>query len=476
MSNLSELITNLNEADHTSLNQFGSAIGTIADFSGGIGLITTAAQLVSSLISPDKTAELLQDIRNEIEQGFAKLGLEIKAGELLREMDNTDLITKDAEGIYLTLKATVSTQVDKNEALRQIGVCATALNALSISAHPEQWRVVHDDQVYFSHQGDRNYIPGGASSSVFQFPTGSADEKAPALPDAFNCRGLTFSDTFDPGGDGNGQVFSYVYTLPAYMNLVMIFLATAAALDPDYAKPDKFGDVIKLAADDLLILHDTIKAGIVNVVAPNGDSMIIPFPFSRLDSPAVGFGYIEQRSSGLYNNTWWHFGWGAGELITDLGQPYGAVNVYSGYHSIRGYPALGIPLDVFPNSESPQTSPPTEGSDFFIRPVSKYLLRCLARCKDVYRDIGLPAVRQTIEHLRSLIGEAPLPQPSFADFSLREVLAVLGFPENHLIPQPVSIGGLNRYLATSTPFFFLQKQASLRKLIDGMPPDDPFTE
>jgi hypothetical protein len=50
MSNLSEFITDINEADHTSLNVFGAAIGTVADFSSGIGLIADALTLVRQFL------------------------------------------------------------------------------------------------------------------------------------------------------------------------------------------------------------------------------------------------------------------------------------------------------------------------------------------------------------------------------------------------------------------------------------------
>ena len=475
MSNYSEVITDVNEADHSALNQFGALVGTIADFSGAIGGTLAAVQFVEGLLGsgPDKTTQLLQDIRDELKQGFDKLGLDIKADELLREWDNLDMITKDAEGIYLTLTATVTDKVDTDEIIRQIGICVTALNALSITAHPEQWLVAHDAQVYFS--ADRVYQFGGASNSIFNFVPGTADQQTPGLPGSFACQGMTFSDIFDPGSDDAGEVFNFIYTLPAYMKLVVIFLATAAALDPDYTKPDKYASVIRLAAGDLLVLHDLIKAGIVNVVAPDADSMIIPYPCSRTslyppNASCLDKGYGQQRSASVYNNTWWHFGWGAGSLITDLSQPYGAVNLYSGYHSVLGYPLLDVPPDVFPGATSSEPGPPETGSDFFVRPVSKYLLRSLARSKEVYIGIGLPAVRQAINRLRSLVGDAPLPGSNFGDWSLREIFDVLGYPRNPFLTPPLSVGKLADYLASSTPFFSASRPISLRQMIDGLPP------
>ena len=480
MSNLSEFITDINETDHTGINVFGAAIGTVADFSSGIGLIVDASQLLNMITSPDHTAELLQDIRNELRQGFAKLGLQLKGDEILREWDNLDAITRDAEGIYLTLNATVNSHVGGDEVVRQIATCATAINGLSFTVHGEQWLVSHADQVYFSLPGDASdvvYKPGGASSAVFTFIPGSADAtNTPQLSDAFSCQGMTFTSTFDPGGDDKDHVFSYTYTLPAYMKLVMIFLATAATLDPDYTKPEKYADVIRLAAKDLAALELKIRSGIVNVAAPDADSMIIPFPFNRLEFPGVDIGYNDQRASGRYNNTWWFFGWGSGSLITDLSMPYGAVNLYSGFHSIKGYPVLDIPVGVFPQASSTDTAPPAPTSDFFIRPVSKYLVRSLARSKDVYVGIGLRIVWGVINRLNSLVGDPP-PPPCFGDWSLREIFGVLGFPRNPFFKAPLTIGQLAMYLAGSTPFFPVPPRPfSLRQLIDGLPPSAPFVE
>jgi hypothetical protein len=271
---------------------------------------------------------------------------------------------------------------------------------------------------------------------------------------------MSFTSTFDPGADAFDHVFSYTYALPTYMKLVMIFLATAATLDPDYTKPERSADVIRLASRDLQAVLIKIQAGIVNVAAPDADSMIIPFPFSRLD-PLVTGGYKKQQASQRYDNTWWFFGWGSGDLITDISLPYGAVNVYSGFHSIKGYPVLDIPVGVFPQLSSKDSSPPPPGSDFFIRPVSKYLLRSLARSKDVYVGIGLRRIWEVINRLNNLVGDPPLP-PSFGDWSLREIFGLLGVPRNPLINRSLSVGNLAVYLAGSTPFFDLSRPISAR--------------
>jgi hypothetical protein len=472
MSNLSEFLDEINNVNSSGVKLVGAAVGTIADFAGGIGAVTDAIGLISSILSPDQTGQLLQDIRDELRAGLEGLGLQNKADEILREWDNTDDITRDAEGIYLTLLATVTAGVGTDEIVRQINVCATALNGLSFTRHAEQWLVDHVDQVYFGHLGDTVYTPGGPASSVFTFIPGTADRDTPFLEGMFSSEDMTFTNLFDPGADQNGDVFSYAYTLPAYMQLVMIFLATAATLDPEFARPDKYANVIRLASADLQALHRKILAGIVNVAPPDADSLIIPFPFTR-DDPFVS--YANQRSSGRYGDTFWFQGWGTQDgLIVDTSFPFGAVNLYSGAFSVQGYPVLDIPFNVFPNAQAPGTAPPSAGDDFFIRPVSKYLLRSLIRRKEVYDAIGLHDVWKTINRLNNLVGDPPMP-PSFGDWSLREIFSVLGVPRNLFIEPPLSIGKLGLYLAGSTPFFPVPRRPfSLRQIVDGIPPAAPF--
>src|SRR5437667_4013080 len=125
MSNLTELITNVNEADHTSLNIFGSAIGTIADFSGGIGLADTAIKLISSLVSPDKTQQLLEDILNKIDAGFAKLGFHLKGADLLAQLRSLHTITDPADGVYTELSFHVKGNVSNDFIHEEIQKCAT---------------------------------------------------------------------------------------------------------------------------------------------------------------------------------------------------------------------------------------------------------------------------------------------------------------------------------------------------------------
>jgi hypothetical protein len=306
---------------------------------------------------------------------------------------------------------------------------------------------------------------GGAYNAVFNFPPGTADPATPSTQYCFNCQGRTFNYSFDPGADNNNLVFNYVYVLPAYLQAIMIFLAVAAALEPDFQAATKEGDNIRSAAQDLLRLHDRIKAGIVHIPAPNSDDMTSP-----TDDPNPDTGWSDQMAAGHYIFTWW-------ESPSLLGPyPYGAVNLYSGYYSLGSYPLLDL------SSGPPQYGPfigpgpftnanTLPGTDFYIKPVSKYLLRTLSRAKAVYREIGLSTVWETINRLRSLVGDAQMERPNFGDWSLREVFTILGYPRNQLLGTLLTVRTLIVYLRASTPFYLAPPPISLRQLLKGLPPD-----
>jgi len=133
------------------------------------------------------------------------------------------------------------------------------------------------------------------------------------------------------------------------------------------------------------------------------------------------------------------------------GAYYGALDPFSTYNSIEHYPLLEVP-----------TYDPTPPEDWFIRFFGKYRLRTLKKKKEVYAGIGLPAVWKTINHLRTLVGDAQQ-QPNFANTSLREAFAVLGYPNNPLLGNKVSIRALANFLNPLN--FYPPQQNSLRQLL-----------
>jgi len=266
------------------------------------------------------------------------------------------------------------------------------------------------------------------------------------------------------------------------MRLIMTFLAVCAAYEPDYRSPDNQGKFIQQVTAFLTAIHDKIKGAIVHVNPPNSSDMIDPDPaLANFVSQQTGF--AAQSQAAHFVLTPWSHGWvpldATPQMPRTYPQPYGAVNLFSGYSSIGSYPLLNVPRGFFSFDENGKLLGRNLETDFTVRPVSKYLVRTLARSKAVYREIGLSEVRNTINHLRSLVGDPLLDGPSFGDWSLREVFGILGHPRNALVNpsqdpnSPLIVNNLANYLEHSTPFFNRQSQLSLRNMFEGLPPDAP---
>jgi hypothetical protein len=52
-------------------------------------------------------------------------------------------------------------------------------------------------------------------------------------------------------------------------------------------------------------------------------------------------------------------------------------------------------------------------------PFNKFQIRLLKRVKDVYVGVSLLTVWNTVNNLKKLVGDPPLPAPGFADWSFR---------------------------------------------------------
>jgi hypothetical protein len=394
-----------------------------------------------------------------------------KGADLLAKLRSLHSITDPADGAYTELPSNLKANVSTDFKHTEIEKCVTALQGLM---HLEQWNVLHDDQTFYAPNSNIRYTGGGASNSVFTFRQ--------IDPGSVECEGLVFTNNFDPGADQNDLIFNYTYTLPAFMRLIMIFLAVCAAYEPDYRSPDNQGKFIQQVTAFLTERHDKIKGAIVHVNPPNSSDMIDPDPaLANFVSQQAGF--VAQSQAGHFVLTPWSHGWvpfdSTAQMPKTYPQPYGAVNLFSGYSSIGSYPLLNVTRGFFSFDENGALLGRNLEPDFTVRPVSKYLLRTLARSKAVYREIGLSEVWTTINRLKSLVSDPLLDGPSFGDWSLREVFGILGHPRNALINRsqdanlPLSVNNLADYLANSTPFFNRPSSLSLRSMLEGLPPDAP---
>ena len=86
---------------------------------------------------------------------------------------------------------------------------------------------------------------------------------------------------------------------------------------------------------------------------------------------------------------------------------YGAVELFSGCSSMGLYKITTEEIKAM------------DGDAVF----NKFQLRLLKRAKEVYIGVGLLNVWKIINDLKRIVGDAPLPRPNFADWSVRNILS-----------------------------------------------------
>ena len=259
-----------------------------------------------------------------------------------------------------------------------------------------------------------------------------ADDKWQAVPDdQFYYQDNAFGKV-SPPVDSDGLVFSYTYILPAYMRFIFILLIVGQTLDPDFVHES--ADLLRDVANLLLEKHDKILQSIVSKPEPKEQYVWFDLPTPATEWQ-TGYVVLHQHAEGARP-----------------GAEYGAVDPFSTYNSAAPYPLLEVPGNY-----------PKPSDDWFNRFFARYRLRTLKKEKEVYAGIGLPAVWETINHLRALVGDPPLPKANFANSSLREAFAILGYPNNPLLGNNISIRSLENFLNALN--FYPPQQNSLRQLL-----------
>jgi hypothetical protein len=386
MSNLSDAFSSQKDA----LNIIGGFVGLAADFSGAIGGVLNFIQWATG--ESDQVAQTLNEIVNELNEGFQSIHADLRAEDILARKWDLDLGTKDAEQAFATLYDDLagSAGLSDQERRARIEKCFGALLFLGAD---DKWQAVADDQ--FDYQDN-----------------------------AFG--------KISPPVDSNGLVFSYAYILPAYMRFVFIFLVVGQTLESDFAH--EYTDLLREIANLLQSKHDKILQSIVSVPEPKNQYVWFDLP-TPVTEWQTGYVVLHQHAEGA-----------------KPGAEYGAVDPFSTYNSVAHYPLLEVPGNY-----------PEPSDDWFNRFFARYRLRTLKKKKDVYAGIGLPAVWETINHLRALVGDPPLPEANFANSSLREAFAVLRYPNNPLLGEKISVRSLANFLNALN--FYPPQQNSLRQLL-----------
>ena len=211
----------------------------------------------------------------------------------------------------------------------------------------------------------------------------------------------------------NGYVFDYRYTLPAYLEVINIWLITRSAMVTDWRQ--------KYKADF------------------NNRANFLEDKFSRirertffLDPPRLWQVLIVDGTSD------WN----------DRGRLFGAFEEYSTFHQV----------DAWPENEYPLYNTDTEaqaGWPVYIRFVIRYVIRSYVRLKQVHKQVGLAGLARLIVQFKVLGG---ISQPTITggwteDWSVRQLVGLLGPIAQWLASDPARIN----------------KQEELAKIFAGIP-------
>lgn len=103
MSNSSDLLTQLGVQNGFISSLAGNLIGTLADFSGGVGAI---AGLIKSFESSDnQIAAALSQLQTDLEQGFAQIDATLRATQIVSRQQALVASTAQAEATIQSLPA-----------------------------------------------------------------------------------------------------------------------------------------------------------------------------------------------------------------------------------------------------------------------------------------------------------------------------------------------------------------------------------
>lgn len=431
MSNLSDLLKALSTTNEDgtekavdAVDAIGSSMGLLADVSGAVGFVQLASSLVNTILGKDDqvTAAL-----NQLQQEMQNLQAAVKAEDTLERLRNLEDAINPAASVLAQLKADVNQQppVSTEYRLAQVQTClAAVINLTDMQGTDNKWRVVYNDQTFYSDAWDG------------------------VLP---------------PQVDGDGLVFNYIYVLPVFLRSIYILLTVIGTLTPKDL--NQYNDALRNCINRLQLVHDTVlNNGIVVLRAPVSTELWKAYdPNNAFQNSFVMYKsgpYYRSYPDGKYLA---FSTWSGGEVGTDpysvYGttwpfQLYGAVERYAGSGSMANYP----PIDVPPSGPPP-------GADWMEAVQGKLALRILKKHKATYAAAGMPSVLQVANQLRAIVGDPLVPDPGLNSWSVLEIVTVLG-PEcryganwQHIPPGPKlilpspTLRSLRAYLESVPPTY-----------------------
>jgi hypothetical protein len=395
MSNVSDLLNNIEFAQNGATALAGNILGSLADVGGAVQAVVS---IISLFINKDQEIlTKLSDLQTEIRKNFAALNAELRAEHILNRLNSLDPALAQAQAVIDQLKDDLSKTppVDEEYRLQQIGLCLYAVEQLN---QDDKWLTNFSDEIYY-----------GSNRSDW------------------------WSGPLSPKANADGTVFSDRYILPDFLRVLYDFMLVAAAFEPGYAA--RYQVSLKSFTARLQKAYDTSKGGIVTMRKPTaaqigiiggGYNVSYNFGYSwpYLDGEIVGQTGKEPGGA----NSAWHspFCYSTFTLVGDCAdilsnitpdayyvQVYGVAHTYSGYSNVSNYPAI--------------PKPAVKPEVFWPRFSASLNLVIRRNWKEAYAAVGLATVWSTINVLRSLTGDQPLgPFDPEVEWTLREIGNILG--------------------------------------------------
>jgi hypothetical protein len=206
-------------------------------------------------------------------------------------------------------------------------------------------------------------------------------------------------------------IFNYQYVLPQFLRAIYIFQAVVTGLRPSYLSHPDFQALLAKCAAKLQTVHDTMAAGITGTTLPTaGEVAEIGTSQGAMQWRSPWYGAAVQPIMSF---------WGSPDLW-----PFGAVEIYSGLASVQSY-AVFEPFEFLPSPGYPPAA--------FAALVALRVANCK---KQMYKQLGLPAIRAVINQLLMLTGQPVSTARGYETWSLREAASIMGIPVGGHAPAP----------------------------------------
>jgi len=386
MSNLSDFLTELFGDDAKSLNAAGALIGIAADASGAVTTIEAFVQFFTKTLDPtnQQILDALTSLTTEVQAGINQVETQVAMQSLLTKMGQVDQVMDGANGVF----ASLPDEVPKlpNDVIVQNLITPSLTALIALRDDNAKWTVPWSSPVAYTDGWSGNLWP-----------------------------------------PHNDLVFSYIYTLPQFLHAIGIFLTVAAAVQP--FQPTVLAD----HTQDLILCINKLQNVLDTITAPTG--LVGTKMPQEHDVAAVGIrGNLE-----IWEVNWWD--WDQGD--PSGGQPppgdprlwpFGAVETTSGVSLVDSY------WPFLPDKIAPESIP----DGFF----NLLALRIENRKKELFAQLALPSIRNTIIKLQEITGQPIIGSLPYETWSFRNALNILGITLN----GSGALQALRKFLGSVPPY------------------------